>query len=359
MKKKIILLTLILGLSLGAAGCQKKEETKNTQETTTQAALEQEAAADPNLIKLDAYGFEIKQPAVWQELSQNYKMNGTIVDKDDFSYGGFIIDFWPTEVMTYLETALPKDENQELSEEQIQEVMVKMQELTKKAMQVMAYQKDKLAGQDLEKITGYPNNEVLGEKDNYIYYLSYANKDEIAKTIKAEEKEEYLSLMNSIDEAKKSFKIIPVVDELAGLKSEKAFPKFEMQNVEGKKITQSIFGDAKVTMINIWATTCGPCIQEMPELQSLYQDYQSKGLNVVGIVADGEENLEDLKVILEKKGVKFTNLLANDSIKDYMLKITGTPTTVFVDKEGNFMGDPILGSRSKVEYEKVIKELLQ
>ena len=58
---------------------------------------------------------------------------------------------------------------------------------------------------------------------------------------------------------------------------------FTTEDLDGNKITNELFADNKITMINIWGTFCGPCIREMPELAKLSEDYKSKGVEIIGI----------------------------------------------------------------------------
>ena len=67
---------------------------------------------------------------------------------------------------------------------------------------------------------------------------------------------------------------------------EKIFGEFETVTLTGEPVTQEIFGEAKLTMVNIWATYCGPCIQEMPELAELAREYEDRGVQIVGLLSD-------------------------------------------------------------------------
>ena len=61
--------------------------------------------------------------------------------------------------------------------------------------------------------------------------------------------------------------------------------EFASEDLQGNEITQDIFAEADVTLINFWATYCGPCISEMPELQKISEEYDGK-VQVVGVITD-------------------------------------------------------------------------
>lgn len=138
--------------------------------------------------------------------------------------------------------------------------------------------------------------------------------------------------------------------------------EFTLNDIEGDKYKSSdIFGENKLTMINIWGTLCTPCIKELPELQELSGELAVKGIGIIGLVGDvsGDESLEDASAIVKKKKVDFINLVPDDAIRESLLsKIKGYPVTIFVDSNGNLVGEVIVGARSKDEYKKAAEKIL-
>lgn len=138
--------------------------------------------------------------------------------------------------------------------------------------------------------------------------------------------------------------------------------EFTLNDIEGDKYKSSdIFGANKLTMINIWGTLCTPCIKELPELQELSGELANKGIGIIGLVGDvsGDESLEDASAIVKKKKVDFINLVPDDAIRESLLsKIKGYPVTIFVDSNGNLVGEVIVGARSKDEYKKAAEKIL-
>ena len=118
---------------------------------------------------------------------------------------------------------------------------------------------------------------------------------------------------------------------------------FEAADLDGNPVTRAdLTAGSKVTLITYWQTFCGPCMQEMPELDRLAREYGSKGLNVVGCVSDAvtESTLEKAKEISGE------HLFRNVKIAESMnkaLPARGTPTTYFLDGDGKVLDYPIAG----------------
>ncbi len=126
--------------------------------------------------------------------------------------------------------------------------------------------------------------------------------------------------------------------------------------------SEELFAGNKVTMINVWATFCGYCIEEMPDLEELSGRLQEKGCGIIGVVGDvegvnDEGHIQEALEILESTGVTYPNLLPWDNW-EYMLPVPGFPTTFFVDSEGNIIGEPAVGARGADDYEALLDEAL-
>ena len=129
----------------------------------------------------------------------------------------------------------------------------------------------------------------------------------------------------------------------------------------GEMISQN-----EVTMLNFWGTFCGPCLGEMPDLAKIDQEYRDKGFGIIGITIDAvdyenggfvTEILEDADDIAADTGVQYPIVFADDELIQYA-NITAVPTTYFVDRNGNLLTDPIVGSRSGEDWKVIITELL-
>ncbi len=122
------------------------------------------------------------------------------------------------------------------------------------------------------------------------------------------------------------------------------FGDFSTTSVYGHEVTQDIFSEFELTMVNIWATWCPPCIGEMAELEEVYQTLPVN-VNVLTICDDGATETDLAIQILEENGCNFDAIITNDEIyQNYLSSVTAFPTTIFVDKEGNVFGSKIEGA---------------
>ncbi len=145
------------------------------------------------------------------------------------------------------------------------------------------------------------------------------------------------------------------------------FPNLDEVDMQGNKITNEIFEDYDVTIVNFWSNTCGTCIEEMPELEEYYHELSKGNINLIGVGIDSGESEKALafaKKILEQKGVTYTNISPNTNnifYKDFIASISGYPMTYVVDREGNIIGSPIVGNvkRQNETLQNRIKYILE
>lgn len=110
-----------------------------------------------------------------------------------------------------------------------------------------------------------------------------------------------------------------------------------------------------LTVIDFWATWCGPCMQEMPNVKALYEKYSKKGLAIIGISQDKDE--EAWKQIIDKEGLNWLQLLdgkgENGSAAD-MYKVEYIPYTMLIDSTGVILETNLRGE----ELEKAVAKHL-
>ena len=119
----------------------------------------------------------------------------------------------------------------------------------------------------------------------------------------------------------------------------------------------------KTILLNFWATWCGPCRSEMPDLQSIYEDYgkNEKDLVVLGVAAPnlGQEGSEaDITAFLEENGYTYPTLMNMDASLFYSYGISSFPTTFMIDKDGNVYGY-IIGAQSREVFEDIIAQTME
>jgi len=149
--------------------------------------------------------------------------------------------------------------------------------------------------------------------------------------------------------------------------SETSLGEFTTQDINGNTCTQEIFEDYDLTLVNIFATWCTPCVQEMPELEKVRAEMAGKGVNVIGILLDardedGEavpEELEKARLLVERTGVQYPVLLPDEGYMNGRLEgIQSIPETFFVDKDGNVVGETYVGSGDYDDWMETIQKEL-
>jgi thiol-disulfide isomerase/thioredoxin len=163
---------------------------------------------------------------------------------------------------------------------------------------------------------------------------------------------------------KKFLSVIAVVLWLAGTRcaadAGEVFPEFSSQTLDGTTVTNAIFAGKKLTMINIWATWCGPCISEMPDLGTLARS-MPEGTQLVGILEDAYYDsgaVGEAKTIISRANANFPHILPVDEMMPYLGIVDAIPWTIFVDSDGRIVGDPCIGSHSAAGYRRALEDAL-
>ena len=138
--------------------------------------------------------------------------------------------------------------------------------------------------------------------------------------------------------------------------------EFTAENLALESVDSSIFGEKDLTVLNVWGTFCGPCIQEMPELGE-WQRSLPDNVQIIGLVADvaGKEDADHIELantILDKTNAHFTNIIPNNDFADLLSGVVGVPTTFFINKEGKIVGKPIVGAQVP-KYKAFVEEYLK
>lgn len=134
------------------------------------------------------------------------------------------------------------------------------------------------------------------------------------------------------------------------------------QDLNGNTYSSSeLFGANKVTMVNVWATTCSGCVDEMPDLEELNKEMASQGVEIVGVVndttsLDQKDLMKDAMDIVNTTGVTYKNLIHWGDSK--ILSSPATPITYFVGSDGKTIGDAIVGAQPKENYKAAIEKAL-
>ncbi len=139
---------------------------------------------------------------------------------------------------------------------------------------------------------------------------------------------------------------------------------FTCQDMNGNSVSETVFSESKLTMVNVWATYCNPCLREMPGLGELAGEYETGEFQIIGIISDVMEGadaatMDNAAALIEMTGASYTHLLLNESVYYALLTgVTAVPTTFFVNENGE-MVDTVIGAMEKTAWEDKINALLQ
>ena len=221
-----------------------------------------------------------------------------------------------------------------------------------------------------DKAFGLMSKSSADSSGNYADFLSdtvESNKDSFTD-------EQYQTLTDDIETIRK------IEEQIAELEKKNAetdtsetktasddsspFNNFSGKDFDGNSVDESLFSKNAVTVVNFWFTGCKPCVAELSKLNELNDAIKSMGGEVVGInteTFDGNEDaIKEAASILESQGAKYRNL-SIDSDSDagkYASSIMAFPTTILVDRNGNIVGDPMLGGIDNQDnYDTLMKQI--
>ena len=144
------------------------------------------------------------------------------------------------------------------------------------------------------------------------------------------------------------------------------FPAFEGKDLDGNTVkSDELFSGNAVTVVNFWFTTCNPCVGELSELDALNKELAKKGGALIGVntfTLDGNEAaISEAKDVLAKKGVTYQNVyFASDGeAGKFTTNIFAYPTTYVVDRNGNIVGDPIVGAITEKKQAETLQKLIE
>ena len=144
------------------------------------------------------------------------------------------------------------------------------------------------------------------------------------------------------------------------------FPTFQGKDLDGNDVNSNdLFSSNSVTVVNFWFTTCKPCVGELGELEVLNKELASKGGAVVGInsfTLDGDKTaISEAKDILSQKGITYKNIWfeSNSDAGKFTSGLYSFPTTYVVDRNGNIVGQPIVGAITSAEQSKALNSLIE
>ena len=224
---------------------------------------------------------------------------------------------------------------------------------------------EKMVGSEKKWISS-ARYDVLGTKGGFTYILKSNDPEELRNIDPFPGYEdgyydEYISLTENTDLIEKNLELtgnvkLTVPFEFA---SEGKRIEFETTDLDGNPVkSEELFAGHPVTAINLWATWCGPCKEELPELETLNAELEENDCQIIGIVTDAtkDRKIEKAKEILKNAGADYVNLVPFEALSE-MLPQNCWPTTYFVDENGILVGEPV-DSADPDMYRETIAELL-
>ena len=382
-------LVTIICLGLGLAGCQNKVATEQKSSmAVSESADAQSLAVSPEdaglSVNMDSNGGSFK-PADY-----------TLPVKDEYVYEYLGLKFKLSEKIreamkakdiVMLDDQSPIDQDlkygllsfSKLTEEQKNAEVAKMgdgyekwKESLERIGTIGMFEKS-LSEEEIGKITKCDSHTKLGEsKDGkYSYYLS-VNSIADAETIE-ELKQTTVEITEKKDRPENGF----VLSEKSDLENTMAFStdsqnvatdlsNLQTVDIDGKEFSGKDFSDYDLTMVNVFATWCSPCVQEIPDLAEIQKEMKDKGVNIVGVVTDtvdqtgeNQEALEKAKLIRERSKAEYPFLIPDKSNFNGRLSgIQAFPETFFVDKKGQIVGETYSGSHNKKAWLEIIEKEL-
>ncbi len=382
-------LVTTLCLGLGLAGCQNKAATEQKSSmAVSENADAQSLAVSPEdagvSVNMDSNGDSFK-PADY-----------TLPVKDEYNYEYLGLKFKLSEKIreamkakdiVMLDDQSPIDQElkygllsfSKLTEEQKNTEVAKMgdgyekwQESLERIGTIGMFEKS-LSEEEIGKITKCDSHTKLGEsKDGkYSYYLS------VNSGADAEAIEELKQTTVEITEKKERPENGFVLSEKSDLENTMAFSSdsqnvatdlsnLQTMDIDGKEFSGKDFSDYDLTMVNVFATWCSPCVQEIPDLAEIQKEMKGKGVNIIGVVTDtvdqtgeNQEALEKAKLIRERSKAEYPFLIPDKSNFNGRLSgIQAFPETFFVDKKGQIVGETYSGSHNKKAWLEIIEKEL-
>ena len=143
------------------------------------------------------------------------------------------------------------------------------------------------------------------------------------------------------------------------------FPAFEGKDLDGNTVkSDELFSANAVTVVNFWFTTCNPCVGELAELDALNKELAEKGGSLIGVntfTLDGDEAaISEAKDVLAKKGATYQNVYfdSDGEAGKFTTNIFAYPTTYVVDRNGNIVGEPIVGAITEKKQAETLQKLI-
>lgn len=130
---------------------------------------------------------------------------------------------------------------------------------------------------------------------------------------------------------------------------------FSGTTLDGEPIDQTIFASYDLIIVNCWAEWCGPCVGELPAIERIHQEYPN--VLVLGLLV-GTMSVDTAKQTLADSGVTYAALEPVGALEDLSMRSMYIPATYFFDKNGNEVGESVVGGMDYEQWKATVDNLL-
>ncbi len=355
--KGYVLIMTIVAASAVFSGCAKSDGSSEMDYAENIAKEE----GDLTAFRPVDCGLQAQEEYEFPFIGMNVKLSETMLEKIDNRevFASEQADYTESYAISYAVLRFSETTAEEREEECMSVDLFSWEAQLEKIGAIGVYQKECVA--QLEELTACDTHEKIGESPDgsYEYYFSMNSEgnEELIKEL--QESEVLISEMHELDPnlGYTAFSM----DRLQGLET---VGEFSAQDIFENTYTQEIFKDYDLTLVNVFTTWCSPCVEEIPVLEKIRQEYEKNGkkLGVIAVVLDAktqngidEGALERAQILYERSEADFPFLLPDDSnMNGRLTGIESVPESFFVDKDGKIVSEPYVGANSQEGWMEII-----
>lgn len=348
-KKKYIALFCVLALTaLPVTACSNGDQTRIVVDESSNKELPNEETDTDRTVSLKELGLKYTTPELWKKYEETNIYPETVTSEGFFAQIKY--------------SFLTEEELKALNDPTASVPLLNSNPVS--ICQIVVLEKANLETVGVQSVfSEFDSNEKLGEQGEYVYYLLYGHNGDKSK-LTAEQLKAYEEIMSVVPELQKSIQTFPFdPSELneASKKLENTLT-FSTTTLEGEEVNSTIFAAAEVTMFNFGATYAHDESAALQELYNKIQATSSVKMNLITAYIDTPEatTTETGKELRNNANAKYKTLVMDEMLANWATNhLGGVPTTVFVDVNGQIIGESIEGAKTADEYFEAMTSALE